>query len=112
VRPGATRVESLGSVWFFDEDAREYLRMPKNEGPRSSPEGEDWGGPTAGPLEDLTWHPYEQWAVVPKAFQDILVISVPDSDLGVVAPITEFDIEDVLGRWDAASCRPREESTE
>lgn len=51
-------VESVGSWWFFDDDAMLYCRTPKTEGPRASPPGEDWGGPNAGGLQDLVWHPF------------------------------------------------------
>jgi hypothetical protein len=58
VRPGATHVVSGGSNWWFDEDAMEYLRLPKVEQPRERPE---WGSPDAGPLEDAKWHTYVEW---------------------------------------------------
>jgi hypothetical protein len=58
------RIESYGSVWLIDEDELVYLRLPKVEGPRPpGPNGEDWGGPGAGPLEDLHWLPFESWQV-------------------------------------------------
>ena len=64
MRPGATRIESNGSLWWIDDEAMEYLRCPKVEGPRPpGPGGQDWGGPGAGPLEDLKWHPMQWWAV-------------------------------------------------
>lgn len=55
MRPGATRVESIGSVWWFDEAAGEYLRLPRNEQPREHPE---WSDERAGALQDAVWHPY------------------------------------------------------
>lgn len=63
MRPGAYRVESWGSLWFLDDDTNEYLRTPKHEGPRQSPTGHDWGGPAAGPLQDLVWHPMTGWRI-------------------------------------------------
>lgn len=58
-----TRVETKGSVWLLDDDARRYARMPKHEGPRLSPPDADWGGADAGPLEDLKWHPMDAWEI-------------------------------------------------
>lgn len=91
MRPGAQRVESVGSVWFFDDDAGEYLRMPKTEGPRGKgPNGEDWGGREAGALEDLRWHPMHGWEVVPRLYgRRQLVIHLeadPDGHV-IVAPL-------------------------
>lgn len=57
------RVETKGSVWMLDDDAGRYCRLPKQEGPRLSPPGEDWGGPDAGALQDVVWHPLQWWAV-------------------------------------------------
>ena len=54
-----TRVESKGSVWLIDESSKRYCRMPKNEQPRKP----DWGGPEAGPLQDLVWHDYIEWGI-------------------------------------------------
>lgn len=57
-----TRITTDGSVWLIDEDAGRYCRMPKREGPRWSPDGEDWGGPKASPgLQDLVWHDCLHW---------------------------------------------------
>lgn len=61
------RVVSDGSVWIIDDDLSRYCRMPKREGPRApGPNGEDWGGPDAGELEDLKWHPMVRWELVPE----------------------------------------------
>lgn len=53
-----TRVETAGSIWLFDGQTR-YLRMPREERPR----GNGWGGPHAGPLQDLIWHDCLSWAI-------------------------------------------------
>lgn len=65
MRPGAVKVETNGSFWWFDDLAREYFRHPKVEGPRPpGPNGEDWGaGPDSGALQDGVWHPYESYTV-------------------------------------------------
>lgn len=98
----------MGSVFLLDEDRGCYCRMPKHEGPRLSPPGEDWGGEGAGILEDLRWHPMERWEIVekplytykptwdlegeisieqiPAGTQLLLVIHIPDSEEVVVAP--------------------------
>lgn len=79
------RVESLGSVWFLDDDAHEYLRMPKTEGPRpKGPNGEDWGGPDAGHLQDLIWQPMVSWSISEHGRLRIVVDE--DSGLMVSAP--------------------------
>lgn len=57
------RVESLGSMWLIDEIDMVYMRLPKGEGPRKSPDGADWTGPGAGILQDYVWHPFESWAI-------------------------------------------------
>lgn len=85
------RVESKGSIWMLDDDHARYARMPKQEGPRWSPDGEDWGGPGAGPLEDLSWHPMLDWEIRDRwlgayAVQHNLVIRIPGDDRVVVAP--------------------------
>lgn len=56
-----TRVETLGSVWLLDEIDMVYMRLPKGEGPRKSPEGADWTGPGAGVMQDYVWHPFTEW---------------------------------------------------
>ncbi len=103
-----TRVETMGSIWMLDDDNQRYARMPKTEGPRWSPEGEDWGGPGAGALEDLTWHEMTGWRIKNEEirvldieallddrpaewigsgqYQSILVIAVPGDDRVVIAP--------------------------
>jgi hypothetical protein len=55
-----TRIETLGSVWFFDEDLKRYQRFPKGEKPREKPE---WGNADAGVLQDGVWHDYERYDV-------------------------------------------------
>jgi hypothetical protein len=96
VRPGATRVESFGSYWFLDDDAGEYLRMPKQEGPRErGPNGEDWGGPDADEgLQDLKWHPMYGWEKRNVGPIERLVIFVdPDHELVVTAPLRGVPID-------------------
>lgn len=86
------RVESKGSIWLLDDDLGRYARMPKTEGPRQSPPGADWGGRTAGPLEDLCWHPMVRWQILspgpnPWTMQPTLIIDVGDPDgRKVIAP--------------------------
>lgn len=53
------RVETVGSVFEFDEQDRRYRRWPKSEAPRERPE---WGT-TRGPLMDAVWHPFVDWSV-------------------------------------------------
>lgn len=60
MRPGCVRVETWGSYWWFDETAKEYLRLPKAESPREKPE---WSDERAGVLQDAVWHPYESFEV-------------------------------------------------
>lgn len=57
-------VESKGSMWYFNETERKYIRAPKTEGPRWSPPDRDWGGPNAEPgLQDLVIHEFETFTV-------------------------------------------------
>lgn len=61
------RVVTDGSVWLIDEDGARYCRMPLTEKPRDpGPDGQDWGGPGAGPLEDLRWHSMTGWYLMPE----------------------------------------------
>lgn len=60
MRPGVTRIVSLGSYWWFDETNHEYLRLPKSERPRERPE---WSDGRAGALQDAVWHPYHSYTV-------------------------------------------------
>ncbi len=53
------RIESKGSWWFFDDEAKLYIRAPKSESPREHP---TWGGAAAGVLQDFVEHPYEWFA--------------------------------------------------
>ncbi len=70
-RPGCVKVESKGSFWWFDERAREYLRLPKQEGPREKAE---WSDQRAGALQDAVWHPYESWELLPEVTtRDLLI---------------------------------------
>lgn len=89
MRPGATKVESFGSFWFLDDDAGECLRMPKQEGPRErGPNGEDWGGPEAGELEDLKWHPMYGWEKrTVGVFERLVVFTDPEREHVVTAPL-------------------------
>lgn len=84
MRPGATRIESIGSIWWLDDDRLEYLRAPKHEGPRTSPEDEDWGGPGAGELQDLRWHPMVRWHRTALR----LIIELDDDGHYISAPLT------------------------
>jgi hypothetical protein len=54
------RVESMGSVWTFDDDLHQYMRLPKREQPREQPE---WSDERAGALQDGVWHPYVAWHI-------------------------------------------------
>lgn len=56
-------VETLGSWWYFDDEAKLYVRAPKSEGPRPrGPNGEDWGGVHAEPgLQDNVRHSFTSW---------------------------------------------------
>lgn len=72
MRPGCVRIESAGSLWWIDENAKEYLRTPKVEAPRDPPE---WGDERAGALQDLVWHPYDSWALIATVgLEDYLVL--------------------------------------
>lgn len=66
MRPGSTRIESKGSIWWFDEQAREYLRLPRVEQPRERPE---WSDERAGALQDAVWHPYEWFELTERALR-------------------------------------------
>lgn len=79
MKPGALKIETNGSFWFFDEVNRKYLRMPKQEGPRERPE---WGDERAGRLQDLYWHDYDRWEVI----NGKLIIHFEDDDRVVFAP--------------------------
>lgn len=57
------RVESMGSIWLFDEDRMVYFRFPKTEAPRDRPE---WGDVDAGVLQDAVPHPYVAWRIEPN----------------------------------------------
>lgn len=52
-----TRVETNGSMWLIDEDAKRYCRFPKEEKPREN----GWGGADQGPLQDAVWHDFDSW---------------------------------------------------
>lgn len=69
MRPGAVRVETVGSYWWLDDDAGEYLRTPKIEAPRDE---------TRGPLVDLVWHPMVRWERQAHPVDPRLRILVPD----------------------------------
>ena len=80
VRPGATRVESLGSFWWLDDDTGEYLRTPKHEGPRR-------GHQDVPPvLDDWTWLPMRTWTIREGSQLDALVILTPDGQT-IAAPL-------------------------
>lgn len=78
-RPGATKVESVGSYWFLDNDTQEYMRMPKVEAPRT----ED-----REPLVDLVWHPMIGWSTI--TYPGRLTILLPDGNL-IYAPLARED---------------------
>lgn len=79
MRPGAVRVETVGSVWWFDETTHEYLRLPREEKPREKPE---WSDERAGPLQDAVWHPYVRWETGkhPGYNPDGRLVEVPSRD--------------------------------
>ena len=102
MRPGALRVESLGSVWFLDFDAMEYLRMPRTEGGR---ERAEWGDKTAGPLQDLVWHHFDrvtvehpEWSHYPR-----MVLWVGDD--GANAPLSRDEADRVRALLAASSLK-------
>jgi hypothetical protein len=68
--------------------------MPKHEGPRLSPPGEDWGGENAGGLEDLVWHDMIGWSIGriwrDNGVKDWLVIDRPGDLPNVYAPYPEI----------------------
>lgn len=99
MRPNAVRHETVGSFWWFDDEAHEYARMPKTEGPRPSPEGEDWGGPEAGDLQDLVWHPMLDWEV--RDLDELIIRLPPDGERVIFAPglMTEELAEERLGAF-------------
>lgn len=86
-----TRVETKGSIWLLDDDLSRYARMPKQEGPRYSPPGEDWGGVDAGILQDLVWHPMERWEIrqnpIREARLDFVTMQFEWVDTDRVQPI-------------------------
>ena len=61
MRPGCVKVESDGSLWWIDDTLRQYLRLPKHEGPRENPQ---WGSTEAGLLQDAKWHDFTgEWEI-------------------------------------------------
>lgn len=62
MRPNAVKVETRGSLFWLDDEAGEYLRLPKHEKPRERPE---WSDERAGPLQDAVWHPMNAWRIEP-----------------------------------------------
>lgn len=74
-------IESKNSRWFFREDNKTYLRMPKNENARVNEKEL---------LEDLVWHPYEDFGITCGA----LVIRVShELDRYVYAPRAELILQ-------------------
>lgn len=78
------RVDSLGSIWRFDDDLGRYMRTPRVEAPREHPE---WGDERAGPCQDFIWHELDSWwvtsdgkrlVVVPVSFGPFWVPLTPD----------------------------------
>lgn len=55
-----SRVDTVGSSWWLDDDAGQYLRLPRNEAPRERPE---WSDARAGVLQDAVWHPMVAWRI-------------------------------------------------
>lgn len=72
------RVESVGSIWLFDEDLKRYMRMPKTEAPRERKPYYD----QHESLDDLVWHEYARYLVRDGWLRIILT----DAD-AIVAPI-------------------------
>jgi hypothetical protein len=56
------RVESIGSIWWIDEENMKYSRTPKVERPRDFPANGD-----GTPLKDLKWFPFTHWVLLPVA---------------------------------------------
>lgn len=84
MRPGAVKIESIGSFWWFDEATHEYMRLPKNEMPRERP---DWSDERAGVLQDAVWHPYVSYSIGPVSLHmSGLFIEQPDGQVSF-API-------------------------
>lgn len=56
------KIESKGSFWLIDEEAKKFVRMPKTEQQR---EPGWWREPEPGDLlYDLEWHDYHRWEMV------------------------------------------------
>jgi len=53
------RIESNGSFWLIYEDRGVYMRMPKQEGPRT--DAPDHRRDPLHPLCDMVWHPMVDW---------------------------------------------------
>lgn len=88
--PGAIKVESKGSYWWFDELNHKYMRLPKQEAPR---EKKEWGNEKAGVLQDAIWHDYESWGFTPMlSSRDLLVYE----SVGELPEPTEFDLKIVV----------------
>lgn len=84
MRLGAVKVESMGSFWWFDEQALEYLRLPNKEQPREHPE---WGNADADPgLQDAVWHPYKKWEITTVRGQESVLVIHLDGEYVTVAP--------------------------
>lgn len=102
-------VESLGSYWFIDPARSTYRRTPKREQMRENPE---WGGPEAGPLQDLVEQPFTRLELIKDhpglSFWDThaaLRIHIPGPERGtplgkgawVHAPISEGEFDRLNG---------------
>lgn len=89
----AERVETQGSWWYFDADNAVYLRSPKEEKPREN----GWGGPEAGSLQDLVWHPYERFEFGGPNGRRLYIwtgVTAPNGDVEVIsAPLTTAECE-------------------
>lgn len=85
------RIESKGSIWFFNEIDKTYIRMPKAEKPRNNPE---WGN-TPGPLQDFVPHPYVKYEILAEHWTDKgprpagLYITVPEQEGRAYAPMPD-----------------------
>jgi hypothetical protein len=81
MRPGCLKVESSGSFWWIDEEAGEYMRMPKVEHPR---EYKHYSDGRAGLLQDGVWHRMTRWWI--DEGLGALRIEVPTTTQKIFAP--------------------------
>ena len=81
MRPGCVKVESRGSLWWFDDMAGEYLRLPKTEKPR---ERSEWSDGRAGILQDGVWLPMVRWWIDEALLA--LRVEIPNTRKKILAP--------------------------